>query len=269
VKRIAVLTVFALGLATAACQKDTDKAQAAAEAERARKALTKTKKAKPKNDNKSATPAKEVAGTGSGEVRPPMASDLKGYIADLKGDGPLMAKFETSLGDINCELFPEQAPMTVANFVGLARGLKPFRNPNNNKVEKRPFYDGIIFHRVIPKFMVQTGDPLGQGTGGPGYKFADEFNDSLVHDQPGTLSMANAGPGTNGSQIFITEKATPHLDKTRPRRGHTVFGRCKEIDMIKKITAVPKAPGSSSKPAEEILIKKLVISRAPGAKKAQ
>ncbi len=195
------------------------------------------------------------------EVRPPMAADLAGYLEGLPGDGPLMAKFVTTAGEINCELYPDKAPMTVANFVGLARGLKPFRNPKTGEVEKRPFYDGIIFHRVIPNFMIQTGDPLGQGTGGPGYTFADEFDPSLVHDQPGTLSMANAGPATNGSQIFITERPTPHLDQARPGRGHTVFGRCRELDVIKKIANVPKAPGSSSRPAENVVIEHLEIYR--------
>jgi len=190
-----------------------------------------------------------------------MAADLAGYIEDLSGDGPLMAKFVTTAGELNCELFADKAPMTVANFVGLARGRKAFLNPKNGEVEKRPFFDGIIFHRVIPNFMIQTGDPLGQGTGGPGYTFGDEFNDDLVHDKPGTLSMANAGPATNGSQIFITERPTPHLDQARPGRGHTVFGLCREIDVIKKIANVPKVPGSSSRPAEDVVIEHVEIYR--------
>ncbi len=182
------------------------------------------------------------------DVAPPKAEDLAGYVSDLTGDGKLMAKFETDFGDINCELFEDKAPMTVANFVGLARGLKPFRNPQNGMIQKRPFYDGLVFHRVIPNFMIQGGDPLGVGRGGPGYKFGDEFDSSLKHDKPGILSMANAGPGTNGSQFFITEKPTPHLDGR-----HTVWGQCEEIDIIKKIAR----EGQQNK----VTIQRVVISR--------
>ena len=149
--------------------------------------------------------------------------------------------FETTQGKLTCELFEKKVPMTVANFVGLARGLKPFKDPKTNETVKRPFYDGLIFHRVIPDFMIQGGDPLGVGTGDPGYRFADEFDPTLRHDKPGILSMANAGPGTNGSQFFITERPTPHLDDR-----HTVFGACKEADVIKKITRVEKDPADPS-----------------------
>jgi peptidyl-prolyl cis-trans isomerase A (cyclophilin A) len=191
-------------------------------------------------------------------VRPPTKDDLATYLEGLEGDGPLTATFQTSLGEIHCELFADKVPMTVANFVGLARGLKPFRNPKSNKIEKRPFYDGTVFHRVIPSFMIQGGDPLGVGRGGPGYTFADEFDDSLRHDRPGVLSMANAGPGTNGSQFFITEVPTAHLDNR-----HSVFGRCKEVDLIKKITRVEKDPSdrSGSRPATPIVLEHVVISR--------
>jgi peptidyl-prolyl cis-trans isomerase A (cyclophilin A) len=253
--------VAVLAAALAGCQKD--KAEPKQEAfgsggGQAQPAQTGDKGAGAEKPADPAQPSQPAGGDDT--VRPPMASDLESYTKDLKGDGPLTATFQTSMGNITCELFPDKAPMTVANFVGLARGLKAFRNPNTGKVEKRPYYDGIIFHRVIPDFMIQTGDPLGKGVGGPGYTFADEFTD-LTHDRPGILSMANAGPGTNGSQLFITERPTPHLDKMRPRRGHTVFGHCKEIDVIKKIARVPKAAGSSSKPAEDVVIEKLVISR--------
>ena len=130
------------------------------------------------------------------------------------------AVFETSEGKITCQLFPEQAPVTVENFVGLAQGAKEFTDPATRQQVNRPFYDGLIFHRVIPNFMIQGGCPLGSGTGGPGYQFKDEFVKNLRHDRPGILSMANAGPNTNGSQFFITHVPTPWLDQK-----HTVFGQ--------------------------------------------
>jgi peptidyl-prolyl cis-trans isomerase A (cyclophilin A) len=200
----------------------------------------------------------EAAKPAGDEVRAPTAADLPEYLKDIKGKGPLKAVFETTQGKLTCELFEKKVPMTVANFVGLARGLKPFKDPKTNETVKRPFYDGLIFHRVIPDFMIQGGDPLGVGTGDPGYRFADEFDPTLRHDKPGILSMANAGPGTNGSQFFITEKATAHLDDR-----HTVFGACKETDAIKKITRVEKDPAdpSNSRPKTAIVIKKLVIKR--------
>jgi len=193
----------------------------------------------------------------TGKVVAPKADDLAAYLADCPGDGALYATFETSMGAIHCQLFADKTPMTVANFVGLARGLKPFRNPESGKVEQRRFFDGQRFHRVIPEFMIQGGCPLGTGTGNPGYTFDDEFDPSLRHDQPGTLSMANAGPGTNGSQFFITEVPTPHLDDK-----HTVFGRCLEVDVVKAIARVPKEPGSTSTPLKPVMLERVVISRA-------
>jgi peptidyl-prolyl cis-trans isomerase A (cyclophilin A) len=192
------------------------------------------------------------------EVRPPTAADLETYTSDIKGKGPLRAVFETSQGRITCELFPDKAPMTVANFVGLARGLKPFRDAKSGQVEKRPFFDGLTFHRVIPDFMIQGGCPLGNGRGEPGYRFGDEFDPSLRHDKPGILSMANSGAATNGSQFFITERPTPHLDDR-----HTVFGACKEVDVIKKMARVEKDPGdpSGSLPKTPIVLKKVTIRK--------
>jgi len=150
---------------------------------------------------------------------------------------PIKATFQTTAGDINCTLFPDKAPITVNNFVGLATGTKDWKNPSNGaNVHGRPLYDGTIFHRVIPNFMIQGGDPLGNGTGGPGYSFKDEFSD-LTFDQPGRLAMANSGPGTNGSQFFITEVPTPHLNGK-----HTIFGQCDNIDLVKQITRVATDP---------------------------
>jgi peptidyl-prolyl cis-trans isomerase A (cyclophilin A) len=148
------------------------------------------------------------------------------------------AHFETSLGNFTVELFDTKTPNTVANFVGLAEGSKEWTHPQTKEKHKKPYYDGIIFHRVINNFMIQGGDPLGQGFGGPGYQFDDEFHPDLRHDRAGILSMANAGPRTNGSQFFITLGPTPHLD-----RKHSVFGVVSEgLDVVKKIgtTAVDR-----------------------------
>jgi peptidyl-prolyl cis-trans isomerase A (cyclophilin A) len=167
----------------------------------------------------------------------------------------MFALMETTKGTIKIHLFDKEAPKTVENFVGLAEGTKEFTDPKSGKKEKRPFYDGLIFHRVIPDFMIQGGDPLGQGIGGPGYKFADEFNPKLKHDKPGILSMANSGPNTNGSQFFITVKATPWLDN-----HHTIFGEVVEGQDV--VDAISKAPrDSNDRPREEIKIKKLTIIR--------
>jgi peptidyl-prolyl cis-trans isomerase A (cyclophilin A) len=188
------------------------------------------------------------------EVRPPVAADLAEYTKSLEGDGKLVATIETTMGTIHCELFGDKAPMTVANFVGLATGQKPWRDPNSGTVQKgKPFYDGLIFHRVIPEFMIQGGDPMGVGRGGPGYQFGDEvFPD--VRMQPGTLAMANAGPGTNGSQFFITEVAPEHLNMR-----HTIFGQCKELDLVKQIARVPQ--NAQNKPDTDVGMKKVTISK--------
>ena len=195
--------------------------------------------------------SKTVGGLGaSGDVRPPTADDLAGYLKDVPGNGQkLMAKFDTSLGAINCELYPEKAPMTVANFVGLATGKKPWLNPKTGNVEKGvPYFNGLVFHRVIPGFMIQGGDPLGEGHGGPGYKFADELSPELDMG-PLTLAMANAGPVTNGSQFFIMEDAS----RKDLAAKHTIFGTCKEMDVVKKITATPR--GQADKPTTPVAMK--------------
>jgi len=150
------------------------------------------------------------------------------------------ATLATSRGDIVCELFAKDAPKTVNNFVFLAR---------------ENFYDGTVFHRVIPNFMIQGGDPLGQGTGGPGYKFADEFHPDLAFDRPYLLAMANSGPGTNGSQFFITGVSTPWLN-----RKHTIFGEV--IDGTEVIDEISKVEtGRSDRPVKDVVLESVVIER--------
>jgi FKBP-type peptidyl-prolyl cis-trans isomerase len=150
-------------------------------------------------------------------------------MATTKLKDGLYAKFDTSKGEILCKLEFEKTPLTVVNFVGLAEGTKDLGGGAKAKGDK--YYDGLKFHRVIPSFMIQGGCPLGTGTGGPGYTFADEIDPSLTHSSPGILSMANAGPGTNGSQFFITHVATPHLDGKHTVFGHVVSGQ----DVVDKI----------------------------------
>ena len=161
------------------------------------------------------------------------------------------ATFQTSLGEIVVKLLPEKAPKTVANFVDLAEGTREWKDPKSGQSVKRPLYDGTVFHRVIPDFMIQGGDSLGTGTGGPGYRFEDEIGADNKFDRPGLLAMANAGPNTNGSQFFITEVPTPHLN-----RGHTIFGEVvKGMDLVPKIARTGNA---------KVKLEKVTITR-PGA----
>jgi peptidyl-prolyl cis-trans isomerase A (cyclophilin A) len=167
----------------------------------------------------------------------------------------LYAHFTTSEGNFTARLFDE-TPNTVANFAGLAEGSKEWTDPRSGQKVKQPYFNGTVFHRVIEGFMIQGGDPLGQGTGGPGYTFADEFNPALRHSKPGILSMANRGPNTNGGQFFITLAATPWLDDK-----HSVFGEIVEgMDVVKKIgsTATSK-PGD--RPVKPISIQTVTIEK--------
>ena len=173
------------------------------------------------------------------------------------GNGKLYARLVTSLGNIVVALEEERAPKTVKNFVGLATGSQEWVHPRTGQPQRGvPFYDGSIFHRVIPNFMIQGGDPLGQGTGGPGYRFEDEFHSELRHSCPGVLSMANSGPNSNGGQFFITEGPTPHLDDR-----HSVFGQAVAgVEIVRKIARVKT--GARDKPIEDVVLQRVEIFRS-------
>ncbi len=165
------------------------------------------------------------------------------------------ATLHTTAGDIVVELFGDQAPVTVQNFVNLAEGSKEWQNPATGQKSNEPLYNGTVFHRVIEGFMIQGGDPLGSGRGGPGYQFKDEFHPDLRFDRPYLLAMANAGPGTNGSQFFITVGPTPHLN-----RKHTIFGEVADADSRAVIDQIGKTPTDhSDRPREDITITSVTI----------
>lgn len=168
----------------------------------------------------------------------------------------LFAVINTSMGTMVARLFPDSAPKTVENFVGLASGTKSWRDPVTGLTTNRPLYNGTIFHRVIPQFMIQGGDPLGNGTGGPGYRFEDEFQSGLTFSKPCLLAMANAGPNTNGSQFFITEKTPSHLNGR-----HTIFGEVIQgCDLVAKIARVPR--DGRDRPREPVVIQSIEISES-------
>jgi len=165
------------------------------------------------------------------------------------------ARFSTSAGDFTIRLFDQEAPKTVDNFIGLAEGTKAWNHPRSGERMQARYYDGTIFHRVIDGFMIQGGDPLGQGTGGPGYEFGDEFHPKLRHNKAGILSMANRGPNTNGGQFFITLGPTPHLDNR-----HSVFGEVVEgMDVVSAIGSLPTGP--RDRPVKDVVITSVTIER--------
>jgi peptidyl-prolyl cis-trans isomerase A (cyclophilin A) len=178
--------------------------------------------------------------------------------AGLAASGPLSATITTSKGELRCKLFDDKAPIAVANFVGLARGTRPFKD--KGQWVTRHAYDGTTFHRVIKGFMVQGGDPQGTGRGEPGYVFKDELwtGNGSKHDRPGLLCMANRGPDTNGMQFFITDASAPHLD-----RSYTIFGECSPVSVVHAIANAPTDPGD--KPQQEITIEKVEIRRGGAA----
>ena len=177
---------------------------------------------------------------------------------DLEGTGPLVARIKTSKGDLTCKLFDDKAPVTVANFVGLARGLRPWKRGND--WVRTPAYDGTTFHRVIQGFMIQGGDPLGTGRGEPGYTFKDEIWTGAKHDRPGLLCMANRGHDTNGMQFFITDAGAAHLDG-----NYTIFGECSPVSVVHAIAAVPV---QRERPLTTVTITTVEVSRSGKPKRA-
>jgi peptidyl-prolyl cis-trans isomerase A (cyclophilin A) len=189
--------------------------------------------------------------------QPTRSGGLPAACEDGRVANQLTATLHTSAGDIVLQLFEDHAPVTVQNFVGLAEGSKEWTDPRTKQKSTAPLYDGTIFHRVIDGFMIQGGDPLGKGFGGPGYQFKDEFHPELQFDRPYLLAMANAGPGTNGSQFFITVGRTPHLN-----RKHTIFGEVADAESRAVVDRIAKTPtGSQDRPRQDVTINSVTIAR--------
>jgi peptidyl-prolyl cis-trans isomerase A (cyclophilin A) len=187
-------------------------------------------------------------------TKPPKPLSKEQAMKDVSQGKDIYATFDTSQGTIVVKLFTKDAPKTVENFVALATGSKKWVDPNTHQPSTKPLYDGTIFHRVISNFMIQGGDPLGNGTGDPGYKFEDEFQSGKTFDKPGILAMANSGPNTNGSQFFITEVPTPWLNGR-----HTIFGEVVSgLDVVTKIVNVPK--GAGDRPTTPVVLKHVTFS---------
>lgn len=208
------------------------------------------------------------AGSGAQAASPAKPAAAKPAVHHTATSAPTTAVIETSVGNMHCTLFPEKAPIGVANFVGLATGTKDWKNPVSGATKHGvPLYDGTIFHRVIPGFMIQGGDPAGNGSGDPGYKFKNEVSSDVLFDKPGRLAYANSGRDTNGSQFFITEQATPHLNG-----NYTIFGQCDDaaVALVKQIARMSRDP-SNDKPFRPVKITHIAIGHgtaAAGAKPA-
>jgi len=184
-----------------------------------------------------------------------LAEALKG----LPAQGKLTAKMRTSLGSFDCQLFEDKAPVTVANFVGLARGLRKFWSAKDHAWVARPYYDGTTFHRVIPEFMIQGGDWAGDGSGNMYYTVPDELHPTLKHDRGGLLCMANRGPNTNEAQFFVMETAAAHLDSS-----YTIFGECSPVELVRRIARVPQSGPPNNRPLTPVVIEKVTVERKPG-----
>jgi peptidyl-prolyl cis-trans isomerase A (cyclophilin A) len=224
-------------------------------------ACTKSCKGQSPNAVPPTTNSKESSLEPQGEKEKPMETNTaKDKLAEkyaLRAGDKLVAEIETNQGTIKAELFWEQAPNTSANFVDLATGNREWVHPSTQEKSSKPLYDGTIFHRVIKGFMIQGGDPTGTGMGGPGYRFKDEFHPSLRHSKKGILSMANSGPNSNGSQFFITEGPTPHLDNR-----HSVFGEVNDAESLGIISKIASQPtGPQDKPLTDVIIKTIKIHK--------
>jgi len=195
------------------------------------------------------------AGAGSPHDPPACGLSTEELKKESKGIPMTQAILHTNHGDIKIQLFDDQAPKTVANFVGLANGTKEYLDPRTGKKTTGHFYDGLTFHRVIDGFMIQGGDPLGNGRGGPGYQFGDEFHPELSFDRPYLLAMANAGPGTNGSQFFITVGKAPHLN-----RRHTIFGEVADPTSRAVVDEIARVPTDrNDRPLDPVVINTVEI----------
>ena len=221
--------------------------------ERRNRAASESKRRPPPDDG--ATAAADIPPPDSGPDPMRGTFSLAQAVAGLPQTGPLVAIIKTSKGEMKCKLFDDKAPIATSNFVGLARGTRPWKDPKGQWV-MRPAYDGTTFHRVIKGFMIQGGDPQGSGRGEPGYVFKDELWTGLgsKHDRPGLLCMANRGPDTNGMQFFITDAAAAHLD-----RSYTIFGECAPVSVVHSIANV--ATDSTDRPQQDVTIDKVEISR--------
>ncbi|MFO0638274.1 MAG: peptidylprolyl isomerase [Polyangiaceae bacterium] len=201
-----------------------------------------------------------VAQPGQGQAAPAKGGDplggrfaLADALRDITGTGALLATIDTSKGSLTCKLFEDKAPVTVANFVGLATGKRPWKDPTSDAWVTKPAYDGTTFHRIIKGFMVQGGDARGNGTGEAGYVIKDEIWEGARHDRAGLLCMANRGPNTNSAQFFITDDKAAHLDG-----GYTIFGECAPVDVVHAIASVPVL---GERPASPVHIKKVTVAR--------
>jgi peptidyl-prolyl cis-trans isomerase A (cyclophilin A) len=200
------------------------------------------------------TTAPATSAPASADALPDAPSAVEHDVAPAVPTGPTVI-FDTSMGRMTCKLFAKEAPQTVANFIGLATGTKTWVDPETHeKVSGKPFYDGTIFHRVIPEFMIQGGDRLGNGTGDAGYYFNDEFSPALRFDVPGRLAMANSGPNTNGSQFFITEVPVPQLNGV-----HTIFGQCDPHSVLIESTIARVDRNENDKPITPVVLNKVTI----------
>ena len=200
----------------------------------------------------------------------PQSSPKPGVRKAATPSGPPVAIIDTTAGKMTCTLFPTKAPVGVANFIGLAKGTKDWTSPaTGRRMHGVPLYNGTIFHRVIPGFMIQGGDPLGTGTGDPGYKFKNETSLDLTFDRPGRLAYANAGPDTNGSQFFITEQAFSGSQADLLNGKYTIFGQCDDpsVDLVKKIAAMPRDANNGDRPYDPVKINKVTILRGGTARR--